>query len=74
MATVYQGCSQEFGFTKAKLKEKVLHLQGVWGGCAPQKLTQYIKVNFNNLLNSYDYTMDVIVSILHACCKNTLYT
>ena len=29
-------------------------MQEVWG-CSPQ--TQYIKVNFSNLLNNYDNTM-----------------
>jgi len=52
----YQGHSQEFDFTEARLKGKVLQMQGVWGA-APLKLTQYIKVTFSNLLNSYNNTM-----------------
>jgi len=39
------------------------------GGCAPQKLTQYIKVTFSNLLNSYDNTMAYYMCSLYACCK-----
>ena len=51
------GRSQEFGFTEAKLKGKGTSCAGGLGGCAPQKLMQYIKVNFSNLLNSYGNTM-----------------
>ena len=50
-----QGRSQEFGFTEARLKGTLC--AGGLGDTAPQKLTQYIKVNFCNLLNSYDNTM-----------------
>ena len=52
-----QGRSQEFSFTEARLKGKGTSDAGGLGGCAPQKLTQYIKVTFSNLLNSYDNTM-----------------
>ena len=46
-------------------------MQGVWG--RTQKLTQYIKVNFSNLLYSYDNTMAYYVSSLYACCKKLHY-
>ena len=52
-----QGRSQEFSFTEARLKGKGASNAGGLGGCAPQKLTQYIKVTFSILLNSYDNTM-----------------
>ena len=52
-----QGCSQEFSFTEARLKGKGTSNAGGLGGTAPQKLTQYIKVTFSILLNSYDNTM-----------------
>ena len=72
--SIFQGRSQEFSFTEARLKGKVLQMQGVW----PAKLTQYIKVTFSILLNSYDNTMAyvlcmcVIVCSLYACCKKLL--
>ena len=52
-----QGRSQEFSFTEARLKGKGSSNAGGLGVCAPQKLTQYIKVTFSILLNSYDNTM-----------------
>ena len=52
-----QGSSQEFSFTEARLKGKGSSNAGGLGGAAPQKLTQYIKVTFSILLNSYDNTM-----------------
>ena len=52
-----QGRSQEFSFTEARLKGKGASNAGGLGGTAPQKLTQYIKVTFSILLNSYDNTM-----------------
>ena len=52
-----QGRSQEFSFTEARLKGKGASNAGGMGGAAPQKLTQYIKVTFSILLNSYDNTM-----------------
>ena len=55
--TMYlQGRSQEFSFTEARLKGKGSSNAGGLGGAAPQKLTQYIKVTFSILLNSYDNT------------------
>ena len=47
-----QGRSQEFSFTEARLKGKGASNVGVWGA-----VTQYIKVTFSILLNSYDNTM-----------------
>ena len=58
------GHSQEFSFTEATFKGKGASNAGGLGGCAPQKLTQYIKVTFGILSNSYDkqyYIMYVIV-------------
>ena len=55
--TYHQGRSQEFSFTEARLKGKGASNAGGLGGTAPQKLTQYIKVTFSILLNSYDNTM-----------------
>ena len=59
-----QGRSQEFSFTEARLKGKGTSDAGGLGRADPQKLMQYIKVTFSNLLNSYDNTMAYYV---HNC-------
>ena len=57
LSIINQGRSQEFSFTEARLKGKGASNAGGLGGTAPQKPTQYIKVTFSILLNSYDNTM-----------------